>query len=283
MLQLNLVGIIFHISESASQKLKMYRAGLYKYFASKQDGEEILADLEYHMAEIFWEATEANARAIENSTVDAMIARMGNVADFEEAEQNPAYKLSFEEDAPPTLPAHRTAIETTLPARTKLAFTPYSEEVWGLPTHAHREPPQRYEQISPKRLYRDSKRAMLGGVAAGFAHYFQIEVVWVRLLFLTVFFGFIPTPFATGTLVLIYILLWVALPQSEHLPEVEVKKRLHRTLQDAQISGVCAGIARYFDWQRQKVRIAFMLSAFTGIGLIIYVVLWAIVPKSNEI
>ena len=60
MLQLNLVGIIFRISETALQKLKAYRLGLYRYFAPKSDGEEILADLEHHIAEIFWETTESN-------------------------------------------------------------------------------------------------------------------------------------------------------------------------------------------------------------------------------
>ena len=64
MLQLNLVGIIFFISNDALQKLKAYRLRLYRYFVLKPDGEEILADIEHHIAEIFWETTEANTKPI---------------------------------------------------------------------------------------------------------------------------------------------------------------------------------------------------------------------------
>ena len=41
-----------------------------------------------------------------------------------------------------------------------------------------------------KKLYRDSDKGMIGGVAAGLSHYFGIDVVWIRIaLVLLIFAG----------------------------------------------------------------------------------------------
>ena len=49
---------------------------------------------------------------------------------------------------------------------------------------------------------------MLGGVAAGLGHYFDIDPTLVRVLFALGFF----TPFPV---VLTYIILWIVMPRSE--------------------------------------------------------------------
>lgn len=56
-----------------------------------------------------------------------------------------------------------------------------------------------------KKLYRDTDTGMLGGVCRGLSHYFGIDVVWFRVIFLILFFGF-------GTGLLAYIILWLAIP-----------------------------------------------------------------------
>lgn len=57
-----------------------------------------------------------------------------------------------------------------------------------------------------KRLTRDPQDKMIAGVAAGVAHYFDLDVTWVRVAFaLAVFFGF------SGGL--IYIILWIVVPE----------------------------------------------------------------------
>jgi phage shock protein PspC (stress-responsive transcriptional regulator) len=43
---------------------------------------------------------------------------------------------------------------------------------------------------SPKKLYRDTDNKILGGVCSGLAAYFNIDVVWVRILFVVFFIGF---------------------------------------------------------------------------------------------
>ena len=64
----------------------------------------------------------------------------------------------------------------------------------------------------PKRLYRDPERKIVGGVAAGLAAYFNIDVLWVRLAFaiFTIFWlsGF-----------LVYVILWIAMPEARTTAE----------------------------------------------------------------
>jgi len=66
-----------------------------------------------------------------------------------------------------------------------------------------------YDQPSGKRLkklYRDTEKGMVGGVATGLGHYFGIDAVWIKILFLIfVFFGF-------GTGIIAYFVLWIVTP-----------------------------------------------------------------------
>ncbi|AYL98403.1 PspC domain-containing protein [Mucilaginibacter celer] len=59
------------------------------------------------------------------------------------------------------------------------------------------------------------------------------------------------------------------------------RRRLFRDPDDHLVSGVCAGIANYFDISPVWVRLAFaILVPFAAIGLIIYTILWMVVPKA---
>ena len=58
-------------------------------------------------------------------------------------------------------------------------------------------------------------------------------------------------------------------------------RRLFRDPDDHLISGVCAGIANYFDIKATWVRLFFALSFFfAGTGAMVYIILWIIVPKA---
>ena len=57
-------------------------------------------------------------------------------------------------------------------------------------------------------------------------------------------------------------------------------KRLYRTRDERMISGVCGGIAKYFNVDPTLIRLLFVLFAFAGgPGLIAYIVLAIIVPE----
>ena len=59
------------------------------------------------------------------------------------------------------------------------------------------------------------------------------------------------------------------------------ERRLFRDPDDHLVSGVCAGIANYFNIQPVWVRLAFALSfLFAGSGLLIYIILWIVIPKA---
>ena len=60
-------------------------------------------------------------------------------------------------------------------------------------------------------------------------------------------------------------------------------KKLYRDPEDQMIGGVCSGLAAYFGIQDVVwVRIAFALAFFGGgTGLLLYLVLWAIVPEAR--
>jgi len=68
------------------------------------------------------------------------------------------------------------------------------------------------KNISSKKLFRDTDDKFLGGVCSGMAHYVGIDVIWMRLLWLILFFFF-------GTGILVYILLWILVPQAESTAE----------------------------------------------------------------
>ena len=57
-------------------------------------------------------------------------------------------------------------------------------------------------------------------------------------------------------------------------------RRLFRDPDDHLVSGVCAGIANYFNIQPIWIRLAFALSFFfAGSGLLLYIILWIVIPK----
>ena len=59
-----------------------------------------------------------------------------------------------------------------------------------------------------RRLARNRRDAVCGGVAAGFADYFNVDPVLVRL-------GFVLLAFADGIGLLFYIICWVIMPTTE--------------------------------------------------------------------
>ena len=78
-----------------------------------------------------------------------------------------------------------------------------------------------------KKLYRDTEKGMIGGVATGLGHYFGIDSVWLKIIFLLfVFFGF-------GTGVVAYIVLWIVTPAA-----VTTSEKLEMTGEPVNISNI---------------------------------------------
>lgn len=53
---------------------------------------------------------------------------------------------------------------------------------------------------------------------------------------------------------------------------------------DKMIAGVCAGIADYFGWSRGGVRVVYVLLSLLSAafpGVLVYIVLWLLMPKTT--
>ena len=66
---------------------------------------------------------------------------------------------------------------------------------------------EQYKSI--KQLFRDEENKYLGGVASGLGHYLGIDCLWIRLIWLLLFF------FSSGTFFMIYILFWILVPAAK--------------------------------------------------------------------
>src|ERR1700728_673504 len=64
-------------------------------------------------------------------------------------------------------------------------------------------------------------------------------------------------------------------------PEVVTETRLHRSTKRRMIGGVAGGIGERFDIDPNIVRVIFVVLALVyGLGLAIYLALWALVPRT---
>lgn len=65
-----------------------------------------------------------------------------------------------------------------------------------------------YYRTSTKRVYRDPDNCVLGGVCSGLGAYMGVDPIIVRIIFIVIFFGF-------GAGLLIYIILWIIIPEAK--------------------------------------------------------------------
>jgi phage shock protein PspC (stress-responsive transcriptional regulator) len=62
-----------------------------------------------------------------------------------------------------------------------------------------------------------------------------------------------------------------------------VEKKLYRDMDDRVVAGVCAGIAHYVNADPKWIRLAtFLISFLGGFGLLVYALLWIIMPKAKS-
>ena len=83
------------------------------------------------------------------------------------------------------------------------AFDPDNDAAKNSTKNAHAEPK------TPKQLFRDDENKYLGGVASGLGHYLGIDCLWIRLIWLMLFF------LSSGTFFMIYILFWILVPAAK--------------------------------------------------------------------
>ncbi len=94
-----------------------------------------------------------------------------------------------------------------------------------------------------KKLYRDKEKGLIGGVATGLSHYFGIDAVWIKIIFLIfVFAGF-------GTGILAYFVLWIVTPEA-----VTTTEKLEMTGEPVTISNIEKKVREEIDSLSDKFK-----------------------------
>ncbi len=138
---INLAGIFFHIDEEAYGKLQRYLAAIKRSFAGMQGEDEIIADIEARIAELFSDKIKDERQVIGTKELDEVIAVMGQPEDYRVDDD------IFEDG-------------DTSKSSSKSKQAP---------------------RIAQRRFFRDTDNAYLGGVSSGMAHYMGIDANWVRV------------------------------------------------------------------------------------------------------
>ncbi|MEY4384488.1 MAG: hypothetical protein RI995_2030 [Bacteroidota bacterium] len=245
-LTINLAGFVFHIEEDAYHILENYINSIHQYFKSFEGSKEIIEDIEARIAEKFFTIRESQkTEAISKEHVSDLIASLGTVADFKE------YELSEQSGQ--------------------------SEQS---------EQSEKSEKSGPaKKVFRrDLSRKKLGGVASGLANYWEVDPLWVRLIFVVGFFGLIPLLHFSNVLFWAYVICWIAIPGEYPSEPTKSYKRFYRDPDNKVIGGVIAGISKFTGWDLGLLRVLSVISIFAfGTGIFIYLVLMAITPEAKTI
>jgi phage shock protein PspC (stress-responsive transcriptional regulator) len=256
-ININFSGRLISIEEDAYAQLQNYMESLKQYFSNEEGKEEIIADIENRIAEIFNDKLKAGVASISETEVNEVINIIGKPEDFEPVEES------------------------------KTEHTRSTAE------------PRQF--VTKGKLYRNGNDKMLGGVCSGIAAYFNIDTVLVRVLFAVLLFG-------AGVGFLLYIILWIVIPESTEV-QTSMEKRLYRNPDDKMLGGVASGLSKYFGidvWIPRLIFAAplifalirgisviayhnfftdnrFWTFSFGGTTTVIYFLLWWIIPEAKTV
>ncbi|OIQ16200.1 MAG: hypothetical protein BM557_10025 [Flavobacterium sp. MedPE-SWcel] len=103
--------------------------------------------------------------------------------------------------------------------------------------------PPGYTPKRTRKFYRDGEKGMISGVCAGLSHYFRIDPLWIRIIFiLSLFISF-------GTSVIIYIILSILIPKA-----ITTTEKLEMTGEPINISNIERKVREEFDALGNKIQ-----------------------------
>lgn len=163
----NVGGTVFHIEEDAYDRLRRYLESIRAQFAGSESAAEIMADIEARIAELFGQRIEGR-QVVNLADVEHVIGVMGQPEDYVGEESG------TEADSGKSANGERQG-DAGAGAR------------------------RRY-----RRLYRDTEDQWVGGVLSGVAHFFGIDPLVLRLVYIILLL--------VGVGWVIYIILWIVVP-----------------------------------------------------------------------
>ncbi len=93
-----------------------------------------------------------------------------------------------------------------------------------------------------RKLYRDKDKGLIAGVCTGLGHYFGVDALWIKLLFIIV-------TWAGGAGVLLYFILWIVMPKA-----VTTTEKLEMTGEPVNISNIEKKVKEEFENVSQKFK-----------------------------
>lgn len=198
---INLGGLFFHIDEDAYIKLRDYLDAIRRSFTDSQGRDEIIADIEARIAELFTEKIQNERQVIGMAEVEDIITIMGQPEDYL-----------------------------------------VDEEIFDDEPEKETSSSQQTHQKTSKKLFRDPDDKYIGGVSSGLGHYFGVDALWIRLLWILLVIG-------VGTGIFIYILLWILLPEAS-----TTSQKLAMKGQPANISNIEKKVREGFEEVSEKVK-----------------------------
>lgn len=180
-LTVNLGGTVFYIDDDAYRLLDNYLSNLKLHFRKEAGADEIVDDIERRISELFAEKLSAGSQVITIADVEEVIARMGKPEEMEVEEESGSGEAG----------STRTG-------------NGYGAGAWS---------GDDAEGTVRRRLYRNPDDKMLGGVISGIAAYLSWDVTLLRLLAVCILIcGY-------GTLVPVYIICWLVIPEARTAAE----------------------------------------------------------------
>ncbi|UKN03074.1 PspC domain-containing protein [Paracrocinitomix mangrovi] len=186
-ISINIAGFVFNIEEEAYEKLSSYLESIKLNFKNEPDCEEIMADIEARIAELFQENLSDRKEVIVEKDVDQIVEIMGSPDDY------------VAEETADNFNGHESSTEKEEEAEYVEAEEVKSEDYRG--------------RHNKKRLFRDEQGGTIGGVCAGLGWFFGLDPVLIRL-------AFVLLTILGGSGILVYIILWIVIPEAKTTAEI---------------------------------------------------------------
>ncbi|MFT5822146.1 MAG: phage shock protein PspC (stress-responsive transcriptional regulator) [Crocinitomix sp.] len=166
-ISINISGFVFNIEEQAYEHLKQYLDKIRNNFNNEDERDEIMADIELRIAELFQEKIAPNKEVVVEEDIVQIQDILGLPEDFaSDDEEN------------------------------------YQNEKTEKSSH------DQNQTVKSKRLFRDTDNGTFAGICSGLGYYFDVDRVVFRIIFVLLFILF-------GTGVLLYIILWLVVPEAK--------------------------------------------------------------------
>ena len=187
----NIFGILYQIDEDAYELLQKYNENMRRYYSRREDGEEIVDDVEHRVAELLTELQSQGVMAITIDHVKDIITRIGDPQEMDDSD----------------IPDGRDNIADNSNGPRSEGTTTSDDGVNG--ERIRQQAADIPSGDMTRKLFRDPEDKILGGVLSGMSHYFGIkEPIVLRLLMIILLI------MSFSTLTILYIIAWILIPEA---------------------------------------------------------------------